>query len=77
MTEASRFTFEHVAQRLERPTVWSSDGPAPATVIEHGIHCLLQHPFLIADDNIRGTELHESLEAVVSIDHSSVEIIEV
>ena len=38
---------------------------------------LLEHPLLVADNNVRGIELDEALEAVVAVDDPAVEVVEV
>ena len=48
-----------------------------ASVVKQGVHRLLQHAFLVADDYLGGLQLHEVLEAVVAVDDAPVQIVEV
>ena len=57
--------------------VATSDGAAPASVVDESVHCLLEHPLLVADDYLRGCQLDQSLEAVVAVDDPAIEIVEV
>ncbi len=77
LAEAALLALEHVAQALEGPVVGPRHGPAPAAVVDEGVHSLLEHPLLIAHDDVRRLELDEPLEAVVAVDDPAVEVIEV
>ena len=67
----------HIAQRLERTLVWTSDGLAATTVVKECIDRLLKHALLVSDDDLRSVELEKSLEAVVAVDDAPVQIIEI
>ena len=77
LTEPALLALEHVGQGLEGPVVGAGDGAAPAAVVDEGVHSLLEHPLLVADDDVRGGELDEPLEAVVPVDDPAVEVVEV
>src|SRR2546427_11207831 len=75
LPEPTLLALQHVAERLQRALVGTADR-APATpVVEQGIHRLLQHPHLVADDHARRFQLHQALEPVVPIDDPAVEIV--
>ena len=57
--------------------VATGDSAAPASVVDESVHCLLEHPLLVADDNLRGGQLDEPLEPVVAVDDPAVEVVEV
>src|SRR6202022_95885 len=77
LAEAALLALEHVAQRLERTVARSGHGtPAPA-VIEQRVDGLLEHALLVVDDDLGGTEVEQPLEAVVAVDHATVEVVEV
>jgi len=42
-------------------------------VVEEGVDRLLQHPLLVPDDDLRGSELEELLQPVVPVDDAAVE----
>ena len=48
-----------------------------AAVVDQRINCLLQHTFLVADDDIRSAQLQQSFQTVVSVDNTAVQIIQV
>ncbi len=77
LAEAALLALEHVAERLERPLVRTGDGLAAPAVVEQRVDRLLQHPLLVADDDVRGVELLEPLEAVVAVDDAPVEVVQV
>jgi hypothetical protein len=77
LTEATLLALEHVGKRLERALVRPGDGLAAPSVVEERVDRLLQHPLLVADDDLRRVELLKALEAVVPVDHAPVQIVEV
>ncbi len=77
LTEPALLSLQHVGQGLQRTTVRTGDHLAAAAVIEQGVHRLLEHALLVPDDDLRGVELHQLLQAVVPVDHATVEIVKV
>ena len=77
MPEAALLALEHVGQGLEGPVVGAGDGPAAAAIVDQGVHRLLEHTLLIADNNIRSAQLQQSLQTVVPVNDSSVQIVQV
>ena len=77
LAEAALLALEHVGQGLEGPVVGAGDGAAPAAVVDEGVHRLLEHPLLIAYNDVRGVELDQPLEAVVAVDDPAVQVIQV
>ncbi len=77
LAETPLLTLEHIAEGLQGPVARAGDRPAPAAVVDQGIHGLLEHALFVADDNVRSAQLQKSLEAVVAVDHPPVEIVEV
>ncbi len=76
-TEATLLALEHVGERLQRTLVGPGDDTATTTVVKQRIHRLLQHTLFVADDDVRRTQLHQTLEAVVTVNHAAVEIIKI
>src|SRR5690606_29309693 len=56
--------------------VGTGDGLAAAAVVEQRVDRLLQHPLLVADDDLRRVELLQPLEPVVPVDHAAVQVVE-
>ena len=77
LAEPTLLALEHVGERLQRPLVGTGDGLAAAAVVEEGVHRLLQHPLLVADDDVRRVQLLEPLQPVVAVDDAAVEVVQV
>src|SRR5690242_17786751 len=77
LTEPALLALEHVSERLERPLVGASDHAPTAAVIEQRVDRLLQHPLLVADDDVGRTQLDEPFQSVVAIDDAAIEIVQV
>ena len=77
LAEAALLALQGVGQGLEGPVVRPRDNAAAAAVVEEGVHRFLQHPLLVADDDLGRAQLHEALEPVVAVDHAPVEVVEV
>jgi hypothetical protein len=68
LAEAALLALDHVRQRLERPVARTEDRATAATVVEERVHRLLQHPLLVADDDLGGVEVEQLLQTVVAVD---------
>ena len=77
LAEAPLLALEHVGERLERPLVRPGDGAAAAAVVEQHVHRLLQHPFFVADDDVRRVQFQQALQPVVAVDHPPVQVVQV
>ena len=77
LTESPLLALQHVGQRLQRTLVGArDDAPAP-TVVEQRVHRFLQHPLLVANDDVGRAQLHQPLQAVVAVDDATIEIVQV
>ncbi len=77
LTEPALLALERVRQRLERTVVRAAQHAAAAAVVEQRVHRFLQHPLLVADDDVWRLELDELLQPVVAVDDAAIEIVEV
>ena len=77
LAEATLLTLEHIAQRFERAVARTGHRAAMATVIKQGVHCFLQHALLVADNYVRRLELQQVFQAVVPVDHPTIQIVEI
>ena len=75
--EATLLALEIVRQRLQWPPSPGRDSFAPAAVVDERVHRFLQHALLIADDDVWRAQIEQPLQAVVAIDHTSVEVVQV
>src|SRR5450756_1498102 len=77
LAEAALLALEHVGERLQRTVAGTRDRATTTAVVEERVHSLLQHALLVVDDDLRRTEVEQSLEPVVAVDHATVEVVEV
>ena len=77
LAEAALLALEHVGQGLQRTVAHAGDRTAAAAVVEQGVDGVLKHALLVVDDDRRGAQVHEPLEAVVAVDDAAVEVVEV
>ena len=77
LAEPALLSFQHVAQRLERPPVGAGDRLAAPSVVEQRIDRFLEHPLLVAHDDVRRAKILKPLEAVVPVDDAAVEVVQV
>ena len=77
LAEPALLALEHVAQGLEAVVAGAGDRPAAAAVVDQRVARLLEHPLLVADDDLGRAELQEPLEAVVAVDDAAVQVVEV
>ena len=77
LPEAALLALEHIAQGLEGAVVRAGDGASAPSVVDKGVHRLLEHTLLVADDDVRGIELHQPLQAVVAVDNAAVQVVQV
>ena len=77
LTEATLLALNDVAERLEWTVVGADHGATAAAVVDQGIDSLLEHPLLVADDDLGSQDLLQPRQAVVAVDHPAVEIIQI
>src|SRR5438093_2984834 len=77
LAEPALLALEHVRETLEAVVAGARDRAAAASVVDERVARLLEHPLLVADDDLGGAELEKPLEAVVPVDDAPVEVVEV
>ena len=77
LTKPALLALDHVRQRLQRPVAAAQDRAFAAIVIEQRVHRLLQHPLLVADDDLRRVQVHQLAEPVVPVDDPPIQVVEV
>ena len=77
LSETALLALEHIRQGLERSCARSCDSSAASAVINEGVHCFLQHSLFVSDDDVRRAQLEQSVQTVVSVDDTSVQVVEV
>ena len=77
LTESSLLALEHVGERLERTVARSGDRTTATAVVEQRVHRLLEHALLVVDDDLRRAQVQQALQAVVAVDHTAVQVVQV
>src|SRR5690606_1295651 len=77
LTEATALALDHVGQRLELALVGAGHGLAATTVVEQRVDRFLQHALFVAQNDIGGLQLEETLQTVVAVDDAAIEIVQV
>ena len=77
LTEASLLTSEHFGEGFERTVGGTCNRLAASAVVDERVYCFLEHTLFVADDDVRRVKLHQSLKSVVTVDNTSVEVVEV
>ena len=77
LTETTLFTFDHVGQRFQRTFVRTGDRTTATTVIQQGIYRFLQHTFFVAYDDVRRSQIQQTFQTVVTVDHATIQIVQI
>ena len=77
LAEASALALDHVGQRLQRTLVGARHRLAAAAVVEQRVDGFLQHPLLVADDDVRRLQFEQPLQPVVAVDHAAIQVVQV
>ena len=77
LAEPALLALQHVGERLQGPLVGARDDAAAPAVVEQRVDRLLQHPLLVADDDVGRAQLHQPLQAVVAVDDAAIEVVQV
>ena len=77
LTEATLFALDHIGQRFQRTLVGAGNGTAATAVVHQRVNGFLQHAFFVAHDNVRCVQLEQALQAVVTVDNATVQVIQV
>ena len=77
LTETALLTFQHIGKGFERTVARARNRTAAAAVVDQGVNSFLQHAFLVAHDDIRCTEVEQALQTVVTVDYTTIEVVEV
>ena len=77
LTETALFPFEHITQRFQRTITDTGDRSAVTTVVHQSVNRFLQHTFFVADNDFRRTKLKQVFQTVVTVDDTTVEVVQV
>ena len=77
LTETTLLTLDHVSQGFQRTLVGTCDSTTATAVVEQGVDRFLQHTLFVTHDDVRSGQIKQALQAVVTVDHSTIQIVEV
>ena len=77
LTEPSLLTAQHIGQRFQRPVAGAGYRPSAAAVIDKSVDRFLQHALFVPDNDIRSAQAQQAAKTVVTVNHASVQIIQV
>lgn len=77
LTESTLLALEHVAQGLQRAVTGTGDRTATTAVVEQRVDGLLEHALLVVHDDLGRAEVEKPLQAVVAVDHTAVQVVQV
>ena len=77
LTEAALLTLEGIGQGFEGTVALALDGGTLLGVVEQAVHGFLQHTFFVAQNHLRSLDLDEFLQAVVTDDDATIEVVQV
>ena len=77
LAEAPLLALEQIGEGLEGPVAVAAHRTGPAAVVEKGVHSLLEHALLVAQDDLRRLDGDQLLQAVVAVDHAPVKVVQV
>ena len=77
LAETTLLTLEHIGERLQRAVTGTGHGATTTTVIEERIHSFLQHTLFVIHNDLGSAKLQQALEAVVTVDHTTVQVVQI
>ena len=77
LAEAATLTFDHIGQRFERTLVGTGHRFTTAAVVQQRIHCLLQHAFFVAHNDVGRVQFQQAFQAVVTVDDAAVQVVQI
>ena len=77
LTETTLLTFDHIGQRFQRTLVGTGDRTTATAVIQQGVDRFLQHTFFVAYDDIRRSQIQQTLQTVVTVDNATIQIVQI
>ena len=75
--ETTLLALEHIAQALQLTLAAAANRTATAAIVDQTINRFLQHALFVAHDHIWRAQLHQPVQAIVAVDHTAIEIVEI
>ena len=77
LAEAALLALQQIGQALQGTVVGAGDRAAAAAVVDQAVNCFLQHPLLVAHDDVGSTQLQQAAQTVIAVDHAAVQVVQV
>ena len=77
LAEPPLLALQQIGQRLQLVVAGTGHRTAAAAVVDQRVDRLLQHPLLVANDDLGRAEVQQSLQPVVAVDHPPVQVVQV
>ena len=77
LAEAALLALQHVREALQPVAAAARHRAPPPPVVDQRVDRLLQHPLLVADDDLRRAQLEQPLQPVVAVDRAPIEVVQV
>ena len=77
LAEAALLALQQIGKALQCAVVGAGDRTAAAAVVDQAVNCLLQHPLLVAHDDVGSAQLQQTAQTVVAVDDAAVQVIQV
>ena len=77
LAEAALLALQHIGKALQRTVAGAGDRAAAAAVVDQAVNSLLQHPLLVAHDDVGSAQLQQTAQTVVAVDDTAVQVVQV
>ena len=77
LTETPLLSLQHIRNGLQRTVAGACHRTSPPAVINQGIHSLLQHPLLVADNDVRRSQLQKPCQTVIPVNNPAIQVIQI
>ena len=77
LAETTALALDHLGERLQRTLVRARHRLAATAVVEQRVDRFLQHPLLVAHDDLGRLQFQQALETVVAVDDAAIEVVQV
>ena len=77
LTETTLLTSEHSGKGFQLSVAGSYDRLTSSAVFDEGVDRFLEHSLFVSDDDVGSAQVEQLLQTVVTVDYSSVKIVEV
>jgi hypothetical protein len=77
LAEPPLLALQHVGEALEPMVAGPAIAPPAPAVVDQRVARLLEHPLLVADDDLRRLQVEQAAEAVVAVDHAPIQVVQV